>query len=75
MAARQRLQDIENRSWKTKYHGPVLIHAAQQKAVGYNDLINDLRRNFRINIPGDLPTGGVVGMVSLVDCVEKLRSR
>lgn len=27
-------KDIENRSWPTKYRGPLLIHAAQQKAVG-----------------------------------------
>lgn len=68
-------KDIENRSWKTQYRGPLSIHAGQQKAVGYDNLCKDIRRRFRIKIPADLPRGGIVGQVEIVECVEKSRSR
>lgn len=68
-------KDIENRSWKTKYRRPLMIHAAQQRAVDYAALIKELRRRHRIHIPADLPTGRIVGIVTIVDCVKKSRSR
>ena len=54
---------FELRSWKTKYRGDLLIHAgkgidkeAMERLVKY--------------IPENMPTGKILGKVTLVDCIE-----
>jgi hypothetical protein len=60
---------IENRSWRTQYRGPLLIHAGLDiDCFGAMDLRRYLNR------PLDecrLPRGGIVGVATLVDCVDK----
>lgn len=51
-------KDIENRSWATRFRGPVLIHAG--KAVDADD---------RESVTPDMRRGGIVGLVEIVDCV------
>ena len=58
---------VENRTWGTRYRGPLLIHAAKtydrdgkawiQSALG-------------IEVPPNLPRGGIIGQVELTGCVE-----
>jgi len=50
------LQDIENRSWNTRYRGTLLIQASAK-------------------LPAEFETGGIIGMVQLVDCVTSSRSK
>ncbi len=62
-------KNIENRTWPTKYQGPVLIHASL-----------NLNRKASIKIkrgldPASLQTGGVVGIANIVDCVSGHRSK
>lgn len=67
-------KDIENREWRTAFRGRVLIHAG--KALTRRDLMladdplfmHDART---IHPPAfeDLPRGGIVGSVEIVDCV------
>lgn len=78
------LKDIENRSWPTRFRGPVLIHAA--KAWGPDEHYDanevDLGRS---PVDGSaLPTthppklyqrGGIVGVAEIVDCVTSHASR
>lgn len=68
------IKTVENRTWATKYRGPLLIHASKTFALTQIDL-SELRRDFHtefgIIIPEPLPTGGVVGVVDLVDCVTE----
>jgi len=61
-------KDIENRTWHSDVRGPVLIHAARHwHAVGPDEL----SRRMDISIPSELPLGGIVGMVEIVDCVNR----
>lgn len=56
---------IENRSRKTNYRGPVLIHAGKsRKRLGDEG-------NAFPTMPAydDLPFGAIIGVVDLVDCV------
>lgn len=62
-------KDVENRTWETKYRGPLLIHCS---------------KNLDRNIPWDrLPSGvnwkeyngHIIGRVHLVDCVKNAKSR
>jgi len=54
-------KDVENRDWATKGRGWVIVHAGKS----HDGLPASL---------GALPLGGVVGMMRIVDCVEKGRT-
>jgi hypothetical protein len=65
-------KDIENRSWRTHYRGPLLIQAA---ACEPSDEALAAARRRRVKLPAQFDTGGIVGMVKVVDCVEASRSK
>jgi hypothetical protein len=68
-------KDIENRTWSASKRGPIWIHAGLKVDVS---AIEHIRWNYPdIELPAliDLPTGGVVGMATIVDCVERHPSR
>jgi hypothetical protein len=62
------IKDIENRTWRTAYRGPLFVHASLKVDCS----IADVRRSLGIELP-DLPVliGGIVGMTNVVDCVEQ----
>jgi hypothetical protein len=61
------VKDIENRTWPTRYRGPVLIQASQ----GADDITaGDIERRFGVSMPAELPRGGIVGITEIVDCVR-----
>ncbi len=65
-------KDIENRTWRTGYRGPVLIHAGKKVDVEAIELI---REQFpEIELPLDFETGGIVGASWIEDCVESSTS-
>lgn len=67
-------KDIENRSWPTKHRGPVLIHAGQRwDEDGFVFL--RLRLGLEVPIRNDFARGGIVGSVTIADCVTSSASR
>lgn len=77
-AYERELKDIENRTWPTRYRGPLLIHAAQGMTRGeYEDAQDPLwgAGGPTITLPerDRLPRGGIVGIAELVDCVPHAR--
>jgi hypothetical protein len=54
---------IENRTWQTDYRGPLLIHAGLR---GDPDGFEFLESH-GVHIPEDLPRGGIIGQVELID--------
>lgn len=67
-------KDIENRTWPTRYRGPVLIHASKgMTRAEYEDASDPLwaRGGQVIDLPDmhTLDRGGIVGSVEIVDCV------
>lgn len=52
-------KDIENRTWRTEHRGPILIHAAKTP---------DHEARDRLCRYGD-PSGGIIGIAEVVDCV------
>lgn len=69
-------KDIENRSWKTRYRGPLLIQAsANLPAKWALDEGREFARRRGVKVPEELEKGGIVGMVHLEDCVTKSRSK
>src|SRR5277367_1612250 len=62
------IKDIENRSWPTKYRGPVLVHASLRPIA--LPLV-DIARQFGMDLPQfELPLGGVIGTTNIIDCVD-----
>lgn len=62
-------KDIENRSWQTHYRGPLAIHAGSKIESDAT-----LPRRARAPEPDDLVCSAILGVVDLVDVVEKSRS-
>lgn len=75
-----RFKAIENRDWQTKFRGTVAIHAGKKMDEGtlrdliggehpvtYEPLSTKLRA--AVDDMGRLPTGGIVGVADIVDCV------
>ncbi len=63
-------KDIENRSWRTHYRGPLAIHAGAK--VEKNAA---LPRRARAPEDDDLVSSAILGVVDLVDVVKSSRSR
>lgn len=62
-------KDVENRSWTTRYRGPLLIHAAKgctkaeyEDAAEFIELVTD---GLAAPALGELPRGGIVGACDL----------
>lgn len=65
-------KDVENRTWHSDFRGPVLIHAA----LHWHEITPEaLALRMGIVIPANLPLGGIVGQVEIVDCVTAHDSR
>lgn len=77
-------KDVENRTWSTRYRGPLLIHATKTRdpdeAAGFMVTVQHLPASARVGWPSvlfmqGLQYGGVIGQVELVDVVwERSRS-
>lgn len=65
-------KDIENRTWATKFRGPVLIHAGKGMTRVEYDNCDWTSRDLGVCLPHflALQRGGIVGMAEIVDCVE-----
>lgn len=83
-------KDIENRSWRTHYRGPIAIHASgsldreqldvlRRPVRGGEkrpliDLINMGRRRYGLSTQAEPETSHIVAIAMLVDCVRKSSS-
>jgi hypothetical protein len=69
-------KDIENRTWDTRYRGPLLIQASAS-LPSKRDLeeFNLYARKRGAELPESFETGGIVGMVQLEDCVLASKSK
>jgi hypothetical protein len=67
-------KDVENRPRRTHYRGPLLIQAGLSKAKFKEDVQDDIEKRHGIRFPDELEFGGVVGIVELVDCLDRFRS-
>lgn len=68
-------KDIENRSRRTHFRGRIYVHTG--KNMSLPDDFPEQREYIRqsgIVIPADLPTGAIVGEVTIIGCVESSKS-
>ena len=62
-------KNIENRTWSTRYRGPLLIHAASAPSVNAREA-RALAASLGVGLPASLPLGRIVGVVNLDECVS-----
>jgi hypothetical protein len=69
-------KDIENRTWRTRHRGPLLIQAsAALPPKGKFQEARLFARRRGVELPDEFEIGGIVGMVQLKDCVTSSRSK
>lgn len=61
-------KDVENRSWPTKYRGPLFIHAGSAFERDAYERVRGLASQAPPP-PGDFIHGAIIGVVELADCV------
>lgn len=77
-------KDIENRSWRTRFRGAIALHAAKGLTKAeFEDCLATVHEISETQPfpPGttmpalaELPRGGIVGVVDIVDCVSQSES-
>jgi ASCH domain-containing protein len=69
-------KDIENRSWKTRYRGTLLIQASASRPTKLKlQEFTHFARRRGVELPQKFERGGIVGMVQLEGCVTRSRSK
>ena len=67
-------KDVENRSWTAHVRGTIAIHASKSntKKEYESALATIAKHKLEIELPSieELPVGGLVGTVEIVDCLE-----
>ena len=69
-------KDVENRDWATSYRGRILIHAGKtMRMVDYREAA-EFAAKLGVTIPHvqELHRGGIVGVATVIDCVQQSRS-
>ena len=73
--ARREIKDVENRNWRTKFRGRVLIHAGAKWGPEQREDLARLREQFpSIPFPDKFDRGGIVGAATIIDCVDQMDS-
>lgn len=68
-------KDVENRSWNTKYRGPLLIHASASRNNITIERLKEIERQHQVRLPnstlgGSYQLGGIVGICKLVEVID-----
>jgi len=68
-------KDIENRSWHIRCPRTLLVHAGLNHTDFNNEEADRIGRRHGIRIPDEMPIGAVIGVVDVLDCVERHSSK
>lgn len=69
-------KDVENRTWKTMFFGRIWVHAGKGMTADEYEACADVCAPLGVLLPRKdlLLRGGIIGSVTLVECVEKSTS-
>jgi hypothetical protein len=74
LLSQAKFKDIENRTRRTDHRGPLLIHAGLNLDDCTQGESDSLEAEYGGPIRSELHTGGIVGVVDLIDCVQSHKS-
>ena len=63
------IKDIENRTWRTTYRGPILIHAGKTFDADAYDWVRS-EMCVQLPPPCEIPRGGIVGCAWILGCTH-----
>jgi hypothetical protein len=69
------IKDIENRSWRTKFRGRILVHAGRtviqpEFAIAGQSSIKEIRFAAAVNfVEENSLAGAIIGSIEIIDCV------
>jgi len=66
-------KDIENRNWKTKHRGPILIHAS--KTIDDSAWVDMIVDGVKLPYIKDLDLGAIIGSANITDVVTESKSK
>lgn len=66
-------KDVENRTWPTRFRGPLGIHAALKFDLEGYKWVRQKFPAIPMPEPNQFETGGLVGVATLFDCVDSYR--
>jgi len=64
-------KNVENRTWRTNYRGPLLIHASMNFDAKHLSWLQDNATRLRIKLPDHFYHGAILGMVDIIGCVAQ----
>jgi hypothetical protein len=72
-------KDVENRSWRTRHRGTLLIHASSKRSShealeSARSLLCARSKLRPRDLPEEFPSSAILGAVELVDCAEDAKS-
>jgi hypothetical protein len=65
-------KNVENRDWYTPVRGRILIHVGKKYDSSAESFIES--QGFLIPLRPNIPLGGIIGSVEIVDCVTEMDS-
>jgi hypothetical protein len=65
------IKDIENRSRRTRFRGPLLIHAGLDRSELTQEIVEDCEARGGVRMPEEYDLGGIIGCAEMVDCVRR----
>ena len=71
-------KDVENRSWSSAFRGEILIHAGKKFDHSGFGWLNQNQQFLNCALPANekkFITGGIIGKVEVIDCVNDYISR
>lgn len=69
------IKPVENRTWQTRFRGPVLIHAGKKWGREQREDLAYVRACFPdIPLPHEFDRGGIIGRATVIDCVDDMDS-
>ena len=66
-------KNVENRTWRTHYRGPLIIHAGKGKFLDFDPYQWARKRGLCLSEKNE-KKGNLIGIVDLVDCVKSYKS-
>ena len=69
------LKDIENRRWRTKFRGPILIHCSRNYDYEGDAFIRQMGYGDNLKAVDPQLFGSLLGIVSIVDCITESDSK
>ena len=68
-------KDVENRTWPTKYRGPILIHASMKFNAEHLVWIRQNQEQLGLILPEYFIHSAIIGVVNIIECIQYFKGQ